>query len=389
MAIDPSPTSGGSSAATTPRNTQNESRNTSGKAISSARLRSDSTVSATWRPATAGPPRITPGSSANASSRRLVPPSERCSSAVNHPSTTSPTARVRATDGSEPIRRATTAGSPSTTTATMPGSGRSPVASASVLQARALSDEGSSNWFEPPCILAIAVEPIASARSVKRPASATIGLARRAMNEVTSPGKQQRAPPGRTRPVVSARRGLRWPRRSFLSNRPAMRRRAPARRQVRASLGDADGCCATPPGGRDRKRRDRAQRDDRRSHVHRRDGAVGERLRAVVPADPGEDGGQHGDAEHAAELADRVVGSRRLAFLLRPHGREDDVRHGREEQRHPDARQDERDDQLAVRDGRGGDRGDPAESDGLEREPRPEDQPRVDPVGHRPGDRAR
>ena len=43
-----------------------------------------------------------------------------------------------------------------------------------------------------------------------------------------------------------------------------------------------------------------------------------EGLRRPVAAHVGEDGSQDGDAEDAAELADRVVGARRLALLLRP-----------------------------------------------------------------------
>ena len=62
------------------------------------------------------------------------------------------------------------------------------------------------------------------------------------------------------------------------------------------------------------------------------------------------------------------------------HRREHEVRHRREEQRHPDAGEDERDDQRAVRRrGRGRDDGDPAERDRLQRQPDAEDPLRADP----------
>ncbi len=82
-----------------PRNTQSESRKTSGNAISSARLRSDSTVSATWRPATApGRRGRRPGRRANASIRRLVAAlGALARRRVNQASTTSSDTTVRAT----------------------------------------------------------------------------------------------------------------------------------------------------------------------------------------------------------------------------------------------------------------------------------------------------
>ena len=55
-AIATAPTSGGSSAATRPRNTQSERRNTSGNAMSSAVRRSLATIRSTWRATTGEPP---------------------------------------------------------------------------------------------------------------------------------------------------------------------------------------------------------------------------------------------------------------------------------------------------------------------------------------------
>ena len=72
------------------------------------------------------------------------------------------------------------------------------------------------------------------------------------------------------------------------------------------------------------------------------------RVRAVRREDRGEDR----DAEDATELADRVVRAGRLALLLGPDGREDDVGDRGEEQAHPDARDDERRDDHEVVDGR-------------------------------------
>src|SRR5262249_59195544 len=69
---------------------------------------------------------------------------------------------------------------------------------------------------------------------------------------------------------------------------------------------------------------------------------VRERLARLVAAGVGEDRGQYGDAENAADLADRVRRPRRLAFLLGRNRAEDDVGDRGEEERHAGAGEDER-----------------------------------------------
>ena len=139
--------------------------------------------------------------------------------------------------------------------------------------------------------------------------------------------------------------------------------------------------------GRDRERCDGAEPDDDGADPEGRRHPVDERLVGRVAAVAGEDRGQHGDAEDAAELADRVVGAGGLALLLAPDRREDEVRHRREEQRHADAGEHERHDQGDVGRRRRRDERDPAERDRLQRQPDAEDPLRAHPVGHRAGER--
>ena len=110
---------------------------------------------------------------------------------------------------------------------------------------------------------------------------------------------------------------------------------------------------------------DGADRDERRADHDRGIHAIDELLTGAVAALAGEDRGEHGDAEHAAELADRVVGARCLSFLFTADGRQDDVGDGREEQRHANAREGERADELGVGGGGRRDRRDPGKTDGL------------------------
>src|SRR5581483_71693 len=76
---------------------------------------------------------------------------------------------------------------------------------------------------------------------------------------------------------------------------------------------------------RDRERRCGARRDDERTEPHGRVHPVDERGAARVAAVVGEDRGQDGDAEDAAELAHGVVGAGGLTLLLAAHGSEDHV----------------------------------------------------------------
>ena len=109
-----------------------------------------------------------------------------------------------------------------------------------------------------------------------------------------------------TRPTARLRRRLRRPRR-----RAACRGRA-----ARAARPTASTAAPT---------------HDRAGH------AVGERLRRRVGAVGGEHRGQHGDAERAADLADRVGRARGLAGLLRADRAEHGVGRRREHQRHAGA----------------------------------------------------
>ena len=113
------------------------------------------------------------------------------------------------------------------------------------------------------------------------------------------------------------------------------------------------------------------------------DEAVGGLVAAVV----GEDRGQHRDAEHAAELADRVVGARCLTFFLGLDRGEDDVGDGREVHRHPDAGEREGNDDARVGQRRRQDGSDPGEAGCLECEAGGHDRAAADPVGEQPGDR--
>jgi hypothetical protein len=67
--IDSAPISGGRSAATRLRKTHGESRKRSGKAMSSARARSEETCSPISGPTTSGPPSFTPSPPSFARSR--------------------------------------------------------------------------------------------------------------------------------------------------------------------------------------------------------------------------------------------------------------------------------------------------------------------------------
>ena len=90
---------------------------------------------------------------------------------------------------------------------------------------------------------------------------------------------------------------------------------------------------------------------------------------------------EHGDAERAADLADRVVGAAGLALVAAADAREDHVRDRREDERHADAGEHERGDQAAVGDRRRGHAGEPAERDRLQREPGDHQRPAADAVG--------
>ena len=92
----------------------------------------------------------------------------------------------------------------------------------------------------------------------------------------------------------------------------------------------------------DRERRDRSDGDECRADHHGGIHAIDERLAGPMAAVAGEHGGQNGHAEYAAKLTDGVVGSGCLSFLVGPHGGKDDVGDGGEEQRHTDARDQER-----------------------------------------------
>jgi len=135
------------------------------------------------------------------------------------------------------------------------------------------------------------------------------------------------------------------------------------------------------------------ERDQAAGHEHagpgpqRRHEPVDERLRRLEAAGSGEDGRQHGHAEDAAELADRVVGAGRLAGLLHAHGAEHRVRGGCEHQRHPGAADDERGHEHAVGDVGLGDGGEPHDRGRLEEEARGHQRARADAVGQQPGDR--
>ena len=111
------------------------------------------------------------------------------------------------------------------------------------------------------------------------------------------------------------------------------------------------------------------------------------RGRRPVVAVRAEDRGQDRDPEHAADLADRVRGTGRLALLVRADRRQDDVGDRGEEQAHPDPGEDERHDHRLVGDRRGHDRGKPGERHSLERHARREDRSPADAVGEDPGDR--
>jgi hypothetical protein len=142
-----------------------------------------------------------------------------------------------------------------------------------------------------------------------------------------------------------------------------------------------------PPLGRDQEGRQRAEGDDAGADQDRRVHAVHERLTALVAALAGEHRGQHGDAEHSAQLADGVVGPGRDALLLRPHRRQHHVRDRCEEHRHPDARQDERDHQLGVGRVRLGDHSDPRQRHSLHRQAGADNRLRRNAIRQRSRDR--
>ena len=133
----------------------------------------------------------------------------------------------------------------------------------------------------------------------------------------------------------------------------------------------------------DCKRGDRADRDECRADHHGGIHAIDERLAGSIAAVAGEHGGQNGHAEYTAKLTDRVVGSRSLPFLVGPNGGKHDIGNRGEEQRHPDARDQERPDELNVRDGRRRYGGDPCESDRLQRQPGSHQALATDAVGRR------
>ena len=155
----------------------------------------------------------------------------------------------------------------------------------------------------------------------------------------------------------------------------------------------ATGAAPTSAGiGLARAARDE-QRDQPAQHQHggtdpqRGDQPVDDRLRRRVAPGAGEHGREDRDAEHAAELADRVVGARRLAGLLRAHGPEHRVGGGGEHERHAGPAHDERGHEDGVGDvGRGHDR-QPAERDRLEEQAGRHQRARAEPVGQHAGDR--
>ena len=89
------------------------------------------------------------------------------------------------------------------------------------------------------------------------------------------------------------------------------------------TLGGTSGAPAAASSAAARRRARRGEQqgdqapsgDDRRRDPQRRDDAVDEALRRGEGARPAEHRGQHGHAEDAADLADRVVGPRRLPGL--------------------------------------------------------------------------
>ena len=98
----------------------------------------------------------------------------------------------------------------------------------------------------------------------------------------------------------------------------------------------------------------------------------------------GEDRRQHGDAEDAADLADRVRRTGGLALVTEADRAEDDVRHRGEEHAHADPGDDERADERRIGDVRRGHRRHPGKPDRLQCEP---DRPGT--AGRRSGRRAR
>src|SRR6266511_2272543 len=142
-----------------------------------------------------------------------------------------------------------------------------------------------------------------------------------------------------------------------------------------------------PAPGRNRDRHDRAHGDEDRADPDGWAEAVHEARARAVTTVAGEDRCQDGDAEHAAKLTDRVVRARRLSLLARANGSQDYVRDRGEEERHPDPREDERADQIRIRNGRRRDGRDPAEPDRLQREPDAHDPRPRDAIRERACDR--
>ena len=127
--------------------------------------------------------------------------------------------------------------------------------------------------------------------------------------------------------------------------------------------------------------------EDGRADPQRGDEAVDERLRGLEAAGAGEHGREDRDAEHAAELADRVVGARRLPGLLRPDGAEHRVGGRGEDERHARAAHDERGDEQPVGDVGLRDQRDPDDRRRLQEQARAHQRARADPVGEDARDR--
>ena len=125
------PTPSGSSAATTPRNTNSENRNSSGKASNSARARSSETCVPTCGAATASPPRVTSGPSARSSrsvtTSSSVPVRVQASRYADRPSRERSPGATRAIPGSARSTASASAVGPRTSAITV-GSADAPVA---------------------------------------------------------------------------------------------------------------------------------------------------------------------------------------------------------------------------------------------------------------------
>ena len=96
------------------------------------------------------------------------------------------------------------------------------------------------------------------------------------------------------------------------------------------------------------QRHQRSRREHRHADPHRRDQPVDVGLRRREAARAGEHRGQHGHAEHPADLADRVGRARGLTGLVGPHRAEHRVGGRSEHHRHAGAGHDEAGDEHAV-----------------------------------------